>query len=170
MSKRNYRAIKIDPFDEKVTEVFLTDLDSKNPYAGMSPQIYNLVGTENTGHLRIDKNHSDWHDDLSAFVPWDRQAFFKAPWYPTPLAGVHLITGMKWITVEDEDGYRYEEDTLDDVKFDLDKLRDAIQWLDARSVVIPSTRLTTFDKDGKPHTDIIGGDENGNWTYTNQPK
>lgn len=170
MAKCNYRCIKIDPFKKTVEEVYITDQDEDKPYASSYyDQIYKFVGTNETGHLSLDKFHSSWHDDVGALKPWDQQEFFQAPWYPSPLAGIHLITGVKWVEVDD-DGYKYPEDRPGDVKLDVELVRQSVFWMDKKYVRIPATRFTTFDEKGQAHTKTLGGDTMGDWTYKDQPK
>lgn len=155
---KNCKAILIDPFAKTVTALHLSDHD--NDPLPLLADLYKLIGTDNLDHNTLQNGDSMWCDDNGLLKDWSTQAFFLAPFCPTPLAGkVVVLRTLPGI----------DQDTMADCKTDIELLRKAIQWVAPKAVEVPAPTISERGEDGTMSAPepLDGGA--ATWTYANHP-
>lgn len=151
-------AILIDPVAKTVTPVQLDPHDNRaSPHLA---DLYKLVGTDEVGTSTLQNGDSMWYDDNGLLRDWSAQAFFLAPFCPTPIAGKVIVT-------------RYEpgldEDTLLDCNTDITRLQQAIQWVAPKAVEVPAPTISKQGEDGTMTAPVPLDGGATTWTFANNP-
>lgn len=157
------RAIHINPWSKSITEIDIEDDGENMTYDGLRSAVFPSRNRAR-GYIErvsLGRGISAWIDEEGILVNWDEQRFLNLHPLGQPRQGITLA-GHVILTGDDDWGNTIALPA----SVTVENLRLMVQWLDAREVTVPGTKVYSVDeKTGQRRTEY----DAGTWTYQNQP-